>query len=457
MSSDPEITDPPASESRELQDLVLNLNFVPTWARQPAEKNPYENERGPRPERRDDRRDGPRRDGPGGGRDRKPRFARSDRRPDRRGDRRDERRELRPERLPVEVSFIPEKNQLGAIVRQLNGSCKAYPLYYVAHLLLAKPEYHVVKIEVAPGAAMKLFRCTKDGIVALDQDTLRGHILKKFLPEYFEAQEIETEPPAGNFVVVGRCRLSGELLGPPNYHNFNEKVLQLHRERYPHMALNEYRAQVEMTRDPALIEQWKDQSRRQTVFKPVGSAPDAPTLKRNEAEAKFWADHGSKMIETTSRALMSATTAREIDNEALRSAIYEAWSRESRNPFKMSLALRPAFRRMHLHMFKAGGRETFVTAVPPKPIEPSRTIDAIGNVLRLLEQNPGCTRAQLTEMLCPGEAPDSPVVIEALAPLRWLVEKGHVIEFFNGTLSVPAPGSRDPRSRLQKSDLDNPL
>jgi hypothetical protein len=32
-----------------------------------------------------------------------------------------------------------------------------------------------------------------------------------------------------------------------------------------------------------------------------------------------------------------------------------------------------------------------------------------------------------------------------LSPLRWLIEKGHVIEFFNGTLSAPSvPSARPP-------------
>jgi hypothetical protein len=56
-------------------------------------------------------------------------------------------------------------------------------------------------------------------------------------------------------------------------------------------------------------------------------------------------------------------------------------------------------------------------------------------------------------MLCPGETQDSPVALEALAPLRWLVEKGHVIEFFNGTLSVPA--TPQPRSTIAATTEPN--
>ncbi|MFH0953637.1 MAG: hypothetical protein V1873_04840, partial [Verrucomicrobiota bacterium] len=51
------------------QDLLLELNFVPTWARQPAGKNPYAQfEGGDRGEgRRGHRRERPRGERPGGG------------------------------------------------------------------------------------------------------------------------------------------------------------------------------------------------------------------------------------------------------------------------------------------------------------------------------------------------------------------------------------------------------
>ena len=37
----------------------------------------------------------------------------------------------------------------------------------------------------------------------------------------------------------------------------------------------------------------------------------------------------------------------------------------------------------------------------------------------------------------PGIREDAPEVTEVLSPLRWLTERGHVVEFSNGTLSVP--------------------
>ncbi|HEY8240158.1 MAG TPA: hypothetical protein VIH35_01865, partial [Kiritimatiellia bacterium] len=145
--------------------MVINLNFVPTWAREPASKNPYEKSAGPsareqRRDRPDQRRDGrpggggqrgrgPGQGGQGGqGRGPRPDANRSGQRPQFPPRREQQQERPRPEpRLPIEISFIPERVRLGAVVKQLHSSMRAYPLMYVAGLFLNHPEHHLVKIE----------------------------------------------------------------------------------------------------------------------------------------------------------------------------------------------------------------------------------------------------------------------------------------------------------------------
>ena len=49
--------------------------------------------------------------------------------------------------LPVDISFIPERDQLGAVVRQMIAWKRAAPLHDLANLFLAKPELYLLKIE----------------------------------------------------------------------------------------------------------------------------------------------------------------------------------------------------------------------------------------------------------------------------------------------------------------------
>jgi hypothetical protein len=91
---------------------------------------------------------------------------------------------------------------------------------------------------------------------------------------------------------------------------------------------------------------------------------------------------------------------------------------------------------MHLYLFKAG-KINFVTHIKSHPIKPEDTIENIAEVLRFLQDNPVSTRLHLLEILHPSIDPKSAEAKAALQPLGWLIERGHIIEFFNGTLSVP--------------------
>jgi len=448
-------------------DVVLDLNFVPTWARQPAGQNPYAHfeDRGERRERRDRggddrgrRREGPGRrppdrrgrefgrppgdKGQGGQRDRRGRPGdRPDHQPER--SRRGPEMERREEQPFVEISFVPERTRLGALVNDIRNSGRAYPLAEMAGRFLTNPAFYLVKVEsCSPHHSPKsthFYQCKECKDLFLDRPRLVEHAKARHMELKFVREVLESEAPAGNFVVVARCRLTGDLLGPPNYHGYNEKLVELWRTRFPHMSLDEYRSQIETVRDADLIEKWKQEARTQTVYKVKGQE-NAPAMKPGEAEKYFETHFAGSFVADTSRCIVPADVATRFEDQALRRAVRDAWTRESHRPFSLMLALRPAFHHMRLNLFKVGNGMTFVTPIQPHPL-PGNAIQPIAEVLQFLRDHPGCTRQELVDKLRPGAAPDSREVAAVISPLRWIIEKGHVIEFFDGTLSVPASRS----------------
>ena len=457
------------------EELILELNFVPSWARKPPGKNHFDApayEEGERRkgrqgrDRRPRRRDG----GEGPQRRRPPRddYGRRRMRPSRERPRRESgqpehSRYARPERdvehgprperhrddrphgrprsdmPPVAVSVLPKPKGLSVIVHKIHGTKRSYPLSEVAGLFLSNPEFCDVKVESRRGEnRLRLYQCKLCRMVALERDILMGHMVKEHFAGHFDREEREGEAPAGSFVCVARCGLSGVLLGPPNHHSYAERVRETHQTRYGHMSEEAYRQKIETVRDPELIEQWRQESCREVVYRLKGKE-DSPesNMSWGEAEAHFLSEVVPKQVVEGYRAVLPATVARKMEDNRLREAIREVWIREARHPRSLLFALRAALRHMHLHLFRAGGDEIFACAVGPSPLDPSHTIESIGEVLTFLHENPGCTRKEMIERLRPDSEPDSPQVAELLKPLGWLVEKGHIIEFFNGTLSVP--------------------
>lgn len=326
-------------------------------------------------------------------------------------------------------------------MKEIHDKRRAYPLAMVAGLFLQKPENHQIKFEVQtnrPEAAnCKLWQNTKTGMVFLSREAAQNFAVARDLEEFFEKQDQPVEPPAGNFICVGRCSMSGELLGPPNYHGYQEKLHELHRSRFSHLPLDVYRSKIEIVRDPAVVEQWKEQAKSIRRYRDR-SEPEGPaTLKRSEAEFRFMEKYAKDLFKPGNRFLMPGQRAAELPDADLRRLVRDAWTRESRFPMTLLFALRAAFKHMKLQLFKVGN-ETFATPIQPKPIDAAHVVESIQKIMNLLREHPGWTRKDLVEDIQPGLAPDSPEAAELLNPLRWLIDKGHVIEFFNGTLSLPA-------------------
>jgi len=479
------------------EDLVLDLNFVPTWARKAPTEHPYASFDGPGTGDRDrgrggrrwdsddrDGRGGPRRER-GGGRDDRfrrrgpeaprgefrvphsgapatapaaapapaaPRPAGPDPR-DRGGPRRWPPAPPEP-RIPAEVAFLPERQRLGAVAHRVHATRRAFPLAQIAEIFLSKAEFYLVKIELhrarppspdAVPAAQHFFQCAECQAVFLTRDAAVRHFLGRHAEAILETREVAEEPPAGNFTCVARCRQSGRLLGPPNHHGFAAALSETHAELFPAMSVDEYRGQLEMVHDPAAIEQWKQEFSKRRVYV-LKAEPESPPMRWIEARQLLESKIAPARIRETHRVVIPATVARDVEDPAIRRLLRDAWTKEQRFPLTMMIALRPALRHMGMHFFKAGGNQTFATSVAPTAIAGDHAIAPIRSMLQYLAEHPGVRREQMAADVLGEKVSDETAAAELVGHLRWLIEKGHVIEFFDGALSIPRGrgGRREP-------------
>src|SRR5208283_4460572 len=93
------------------------------------------------------------------------------------------------------------------------------------------------------------------------------------LKMYFDVQEVEVESPKGSFQVVNRCGITGELLGPPNYHRYSQIVQQHYAAKGLRMPFEAYRSRIETVREPELINQWLEKMKRITRYTWKASPP----------------------------------------------------------------------------------------------------------------------------------------------------------------------------------------
>ena len=331
--------------------------------------------------------------------------------------------------LDVDVKILPETKALGTIIRRLQNDIHAYKLKELAYFFLDNPQSVLLKITPRDGAAQQgFFQCKACGFASTNEDDVRDHAVAAHLGDYYDAKEIDVEPPKGNFSCVAKCGLSGVLLGPPNIHEFNSIVAEMIRTRFPQMSESQYRSHIEMVRDPEAIEQWRKGAVKKTVFFAKGQADVEGAMQylREQAEGEFRRNFLPSLLSRPKSLMITADVALKSPVKPLVWAVNDALAAERRAPYGMCFALRGAFHHRKLKFFRvndARGPE-FVSNVEYKAFDAAHAIPELASAARFLADHPCLDRS---------EFPSEP---DFDKHLTWLVSTGHAVAFTNGVYSI---------------------
>jgi len=467
----------------------LDLRLTPDWLKESESANRYADytsddsegrRHGPRRDRRDERPRRPpqnrqRRDaGPGPGparRDSGPNRPSSPQRParpqgqtNREGsggspaDRTDATRRLREEPVQdqaepaaVQVDFLPEERAFTKVIQQIKQGHAAYPLFGLARMFLERPERHRVRIRSLNDAVM-IYQLGDDGPVAMEVPALERIAFNEKKDDFYTSEIVEKEPIKGNFTSVARCGLSGRLLGPTSYHTFQKVIRALYEQRFSRrMSFEDYRRSIEITSDPAAVNQWKEEARKVVNYRTIDEENPEAFETASDMEQHFRTNHLQNLIRGCLAAEISGDVARHLPDRSIVSSIRRARERENRFPAQMAGALRHGLNQAGLHVFKHKKRILYISTVRPQLFDPNQAQVSPGleAILATLRSYPRITRKQLAEKVLKrllGEKSadeTSPEFLQAKnslpTDLLWLAKAGHVIEFADGTLDLPLP------------------
>jgi hypothetical protein len=498
-------------------DLDLEKLFLPAWAQDSANNtNRYAKFTGTEGERRGDRDRGesrgprpPRREGgfgggargPGGpGQGRRPEGAgaRGPRRdgPGARGpgqgggfsrdDRRDqfERRE-EPQPLPeINAAIIPDEKGVESMARQVKMTGRAFPLFDIAFLVIQKPERYAIRFVTKKNAqgqvTQPLFHCALDETIWLSEDEAVAHVLTKHFATFYQADKIAAEAPKGVYTFVGQCGLSGVILGPPNYHDYQNKLHKLHAERFARMPFDMFKSRVKIVRDEAVVKQWVEELSWKTEYTCLNVPEPLKLATREDVEKHFRATHKDTIIKPVESQVVSGMAARSLRG-GLGRVVQQLLAEQRRFPMQIATSLSQAFAHHGLQFFKVNKTVTHVAVARPHylDLETTPVSDGVKRIVEFINAHPKSNRRKLIEALAPAPAkpPVAPVAavegeavpaagvaapapIEAtpeqtalISDLHWLVHQGHVIEFANGQLDTakkPLPKPPKPEAKPAK-------
>ncbi|HEX4645397.1 MAG TPA: hypothetical protein VH598_07285, partial [Verrucomicrobiae bacterium] len=452
-------------------------------------------------------REGPRRDGPrparpgGVDRNRPPRgdrpprpgadkgnFRRDDRRD---GPRREERREPVAPLPEITVSFLPDDKGVESLARQIKMTGRSFPLFDIAQMILKKPERHHLRFETKPkpegGVLQPLFLCAIDGTLWLSEAEAVGHVLGRHFGLFYQAEKTPVEPPKGAYTFVAQCGMSGVILGPPNYHDYQNQLRKLHSERFSRMPFDAFKSRVKIVKEEAVVKKWIEEQSFKTEYVCLNVTEPLRLAGRAEVEKHFREVHLPNIITETPRHALSGLAARDLRSPGLQRLIRFAWEDQKRFPLQIATVLSQQFASHGLQFFKVNKTITHVAVARPHYLDLAVTpvSELIKRIVQFIDATPKCTRRQLIETLAPTPpaAPSEPApaaaepAATAVAPepppptpeqaavigdLHWLIHQGHVIEFANGVLEtakkplpkpVRAPKPKDAAAPAPESEV----
>ena len=104
-------------------------------------------------------------------------------------------------------------------------------------MILIRPTHG--KLNSRCRGTLPLFLCALDDSLWLSEDEAVAHVLEKHFATFYQTERTPTDPPKGTYTFVAQCGMSGAILGPPNYHDYQNQLRKLHAERYSRMPFEE--------------------------------------------------------------------------------------------------------------------------------------------------------------------------------------------------------------------------
>ena len=304
---------------------------------------------------------------------------------------------------PIRVEFLPDERCMTSIIKQIRSTHLAYPLFSLARMFLQEPARHYLQLSLVPGTTppgTALHQLGDDGPVTMSRAPLEATAFDALKDRYYQEESVQKEPPKGNFTNVARERLSGTLLGPTNYHGYQPALRALYESRYSRrMSFEDYRRNIEVSSDPALIERWKEDARTVTTISTVGVEPPTVFSSVAEARAHFRQHHLESALHQGMSFRLHGSVGRGLPEPAVMQAIREAHERELRYPAQFVQLLRQGLQNAGLHIFKHRKRIVYVAATRPTPFVPSSgaVTENISLILETITEFPLCTRKMLAE------------------------------------------------------------
>lgn len=401
-----------------------------------------------------------------------------------------------PFSFTVEILFYPEDAPFAKLADVMKHLKRTYQLFDIAELVIEKPERFILLLKNLPmedGTLRPLYCAQPENLPFDDEESAKKAAIEYWFGEMFETVVMEAEPPKGNFQVVHRTTLNGDLLGAPNWHKYGEYVREYHAQKFPNMPYEKFMTTIESVRDEA-VTQWLEQMKKREVYK---LKKDDEMFETRAAAYSYIAEKkGGELVKSYEQVRMHGSDVAKLPfSSRIRRNLEAAWSKQKRFPIVTANNLRGRLRRAGFTIYKRGSKGfAFVSAVKRKFLfEGDSLSENPQSIFDYIAANQGIKAGDLPYRYLGMPAPKGvakaaplaeehkkqdegaevspPLVVETaheMSPeeaakfksvsndLIWLISEGYVVEYADSSLQANPrlPKPKDKSAKTAASDTE---
>ncbi|AOS45646.1 hypothetical protein Verru16b_02731 [Lacunisphaera limnophila] len=193
------------------------------------------------------------------------------------------------------ATCYPEDTGFAAIVKAVRASCRTFQLFEITKAVLEKNDRFVIVLQRAKAVGGEgqpaakpgpLYMSMPDHLPFDTEDAAVQHALSNNLGAFFDMQEVEVDPPKGSYPIINKCGVTGELLGPPNYHRYQQILQQHYAAKIKGMSFDRFRDSIVSVREPEVAAAWLEKMKKAVryTWKPPVARTPKPTDASGAAE-----------------------------------------------------------------------------------------------------------------------------------------------------------------------------
>ncbi len=305
----------------------------------------------------------------------------------------------------VKIDIYPDDEAFGALVKRLRATVRTYQLFEIAHLILEKPERYVLVVQnkaKKDGKPEPLYFSVQDHLAFETEDAAINHVLKYHLESYFDIEEIELEPPKGNFQMVNRCTITGELLGPPNYHRYQEFLQRHYAARINTMSFDNFVSKVESVKEQESIDAWVEAMKKGFKYLLKNPGENDPESFESLEAVRFFLLKNRKdgVVGSGEIVRFPGRSIERLPKGAIRRSIETYIENQLQFPLDTANNIRGRLRRHNFTVYKKGTKGISYVCAVKRKFRDSKTVFAasIQELIEFIEKNPNVPASRLSEM-----------------------------------------------------------